>query len=251
MAYGSDDSQVADLRLPPGPGPHPVVIVIHGGFWRARFGMERTEEIASDLPRLDFASWNIEYRRVGHTGGGWPGTLQDVALAADHLLVLHDAFPLDLERVATLGHSAGGHLALWLAARQRLATPNIFVRSNPIGVSGAVSLAGVCDLAHMARVREVDNPVVEFLGGTPAEFPERYAAASPAELLPLRVPQVLLHGDQDDRVPLAVSRDYASRATAAGDEVTYIELPGVGHFEFEDPRSVPWARAVEALKALM
>ncbi|MBZ5702924.1 MAG: alpha/beta hydrolase [Acidobacteriia bacterium] len=251
IAYGSDASQFGDLRLPSGPGPHPVLVVIHGGFWRARYSLEETARIASDLARSGFATWNIEYRRVGQAGGGWPGTLQDVAQAADHLLSLGEIYPLDLNRVVSLGHSVGGHLALWLTARRRLAQPSIFVHGKSIAVCGVISLAGVCDLVQMAQVEREENPVLAFLGGTPSDFPERYAVASPAALLPLSVPQVLLHGDADDRVPVSISRDYARSARAAGDRVSYIELPGVGHFEFINPDSVPWARTMDALKTLL
>lgn len=250
ISYGREPSQFGELRLPSGPGPHPAVIVIHGGFWRAGYGLEETARIASDLTRFGFATWNIEYRRVGQPGGGWPGTLQDVALAADHLLSLARTYPLDLKRVVSLGHSAGGHLALWLAARQQLAQPNSFVQGQSIALSGIISLAGVCDLVQMAHVERKENPVLVFLGGTPSDSPARYAAASPAALLPLSVPQVLLHGDADDRVPVSISRNYARSAHAAGDRVSYIELPGVGHFEFMDPDSVPWARTLDALKSL-
>lgn len=251
ITYGSDPSQFGELRLPPGPGPHPAVIVVHGGFWHARYGIEEIEKIATDLTCSGFATWNIEYRRVGQPGGGWPGTLQDVALAADYLWSLAETYPLDLQRVVSLGHSAGGHLALWLAARRRLARPNSFVHDRSVVLRGIISLAGVCDLVQMAHVEREENPVLAFLGGMPSDYPARYAAASPAALLPLSVPQVLLHGDADDRVPVSISRDYARAAHAAGDRVWYIELPGVGHFEFMNPDSVPWTKALYALKSLI
>lgn len=252
IAYGDDPSQFGDLRLPAtGKPPHPVAIVVHGGFWRARYGIGEIEKIAVALPERGIASWSIEYRRVGHAGGGWPGTLKDASRAADYLLTLGRAHPLDLMRVVSIGHSAGGHLALWLAGRQRLKKPNEFVSGESVAIRGVVSLAGVCDLRMMAEVQREDNPTAALLGGSPAEVPERYAQASPAEMLPLAVPQILLHGDLDDCVPVEIGRDYAQRAAAAGDRIHYVEFPGTGHFELVDPKTAPGEQALLAVEKLI
>src|SRR5579872_5792979 len=119
LRYGPDPLHFGDLRLPGGTGPHPVVVMVHGGFWRARFNLEYAGHLCAALAALGIATWNVEYRRLGDTGGGWPGTLLDVAAAADHLRTLAAPYHLDLSRVVAMGHSAGGHLALWLAARRR------------------------------------------------------------------------------------------------------------------------------------
>ncbi len=284
LAYGPGAFQFGDLRLPTGPGPHPTVVLIHGGYWRSRYGLKLMTGLAKDLAARGYAAWNIEYRRVGNSGGGWPGTFLDVARAADYLREIAPHYALDLRRVVPIGHSAGGHLALWLAGRPRIPAGDPLAGSNlkealhpcgensvPVGArvvgsgreglygtlsggqvcplvpAGAISLAGVVDLALAWQLHLSMDAVVELLGGTPDEVPERYAATSPAALLPLGVPQVLFHGTADVHVPIEVSRTYAKAALAANDPVTYIELPGVDHFDVIDPRSGAWAKTIEAL----
>ncbi len=256
VPYGPGPLHFGDLRLPPArvSGPHTVVILIHGGFWRARFGLDLMDGLGDDLAARGIASWNVEYRRVGDPGGGWPGTLADVARAADHLPALARSHNLDLARVVTLGHSAGGHLALWLAARSRLPADaaGLFARrGDPRPVAGAVSLAGVADLMVGWRRGLGAGAVAEFLGGAPDEVLERYAAADPARLLPLGVPQVLVHGTEDDRVPIDLSREYVAAARAAGDGARLRELPGADHFVMIDPATAAWAAIVEELTALL
>lgn len=260
LAYGPGPLQFGELRVPNGPGPHPGVILIHGGFWRAQYGYALMDGLADDLAARGIASWNIEYRRVGDPGGGWPNTLLDVAAAADHLLTLAPRYALDLKRIAAIGHSAGGHLALWLAGRSHLskvgplasaAGPLKAGERQRIPLAGVISLAGVNDLALGWRLDLGDNAVGALLGGSPDEVPERYAAVSPAALLPLGLPQVLVHGTADNRVPLRLSQEYAQAASAAGDQVNLIELAGADHFALIAPHSVAWARTVEALQDLL
>ena len=247
IPYGPDPLQFGDLRLPTGPGPHPVVVVIHGGFWRARYDLTHIGHLCAALTRSGFATWSLEYRRIGHPGGGWPGTFHDVAAGLDYVAALAPQYNLDRARVVTLGHSAGGHLAVWLAARQRIPRTDLLASPDPLPLRGAVSLAGVLDL-HLAWARHLSNDiVVEFLGGTPAQVPERYATASPHTLLPIGVPQRLLHGTEDDSVPFALSQSYATAATAAGDEVRLVALPGAGHFELIDPKSREWPAVAAAV----
>ena len=217
--------------------------------------------LGEDLASRGIAAWNIEYRRVGDTGGGWPGTMLDVARATDYLRVLSPQYSLDLTRVVPIGHSAGGHLALWLAARSRipadspLAGSSIATRGNepptPLPLAGAISLAGVVDLEMAWKLQLSNSAVVELLGHTLPNAPERYKAASPAALLPLGVPQVLIHGTRDSSVPIEVSRTYFTKAKALGDPVTYIELEGIDHFDVINPRSTAWATAIEALLRLI
>ena len=256
LPYGPGAFQFGDLRLPAGPGPHPTVVLIHGGYWRAHYGLKLMTGLAKDLAARGYAAWNIEYRRVGNPGGGWPGTFLDVARAADFLREIAPTYALDLQRVVPIGHSAGGHLALWLAGRPRIPA------GDPLAVSSiktvdtgdgalvparVISLAGVIDLTMAWRLHLSRDAVVELLGGTPDEVPERYAATSPPALLPLSVPQVLFHGTADIDVPIEVSQAYAKAALAANDPVTYIELLGVDHFEVIDPGSEAWERIIEAL----
>ena len=246
LAYGTDASQVADLHLPtessPDGAPWPVVVVIHGGYWGSGYGRSLGTGLAADLAKHGVAAWNIEYRRVGN-GGGWPATLLDVARATDALADI--AAPaaggrLDLDRVVTLGHSAGGQLAMWLAGRPKL-PPDAPGAQPEIRVGGVVAQAGVLDLVRGAAVGLGNGAVVRFLGGTPEQVPERYAHASPYELLPIGVPSTLVHGTKDKVVPIDQSDRYAIAATAAGDPVDEQRLKGVDHFAPIDHRMRAWA----------
>jgi len=234
--YGSHPHLFGDLHLPSGPGPHPVVVLIHGGFWRDRYGLDLMDPLCVDLVTRGWAAWNIEYRRLGESGGGWPTTADDVAAAVDALADL-DA-PLDLTRVVAVGHSAGGHLALWPAGRREAGVPLV----------GAVSQAGVADLVEGHRLGLSDGVVARFLGGTPEEAPERYAAASPLARVPTGVPVLLVHGEADENVPVDLTRRYAEAARAAGDRVEVVLRSRDGHFEHLDPSSAAWAAVVQWLE---
>ena len=230
--YGGHRSQVAELSLPDGPGPHPVVVLVHGGCWRQRYDRHLMDALAADLAARGVAAWNVEYRRVGlRAGGGWPETGADVAAAIDHLAEL-DA-PLDLARVAAVGHSAGGHLALWAAGRDDARVP----------LAAVVGQAAISDLEAASTQGVCGGMVEQLVGGSPKRMPERYRAASPARRLPLRVPALLVHGDRDDTVPVQMSRDFAA---AAGCDLA--ELAGDGHYEHLEPVSRAWATVVEWLE---
>jgi acetyl esterase/lipase len=236
VAYGPHPEQVANLHLPATEGgPWPVVVLVHGGFWRRRWDRTTATPLARDLAARGFAAWNLEYRRTG-----WPTTLLDVAAGID-ALAQQDA--LDLDRVVAVGHSAGGQLALWAAAR-----PGAEAR---VRMRGAVSLAGVLDLVAGARANLGDGACQAFLGGEPADVPERYAEASPAARLPLGLPQVLVHGSADEVVPPSQSRDYAAAARAAGDEVELVEPEGADHFDVVEPAHAAWLVVVDRLPALV
>lgn len=251
LAYDSGEFQFGELYLPVGPGPYPVAILIHGGYWRARYGLDLMNELGADLARRGIAAWNIEYRRVGNPGGGWPGTFLDVARAADYLREIAPSYELDLGKVVPLGHSAGGHLALWLAARRRIpANSAISPRNEPLALAGAISLAGVLDLALAYQLHLSNHAVVELLGAPPTEVPERYAETSPAALLPLGLPQVLIHGTEDENVPIQVSREYAATARAAGDPIDFFEPTGVDHFDVINAATEVWALTVQELQTL-
>ncbi len=245
--YGGHRDQVADLRLPDGPGPHPVAVLIHGGAWREHWERDLMDAMAVDLARRGLATWNVEYRRAGGAGG-WPETFEDVAAAIDALAdAAASGAPLDLDRVALVGHSAGGHLALWAAGRRH--GDGALVPAPPrVRAALVVSLAGLPDLAESARRGVYERSVDGLMGGFPDEHPDRYAEGSPAELLPLGVPQLLIHGTADLPDNVDMNRVYAERAAAAGDEVETLELPGVDHFAIIEPRSVPYALIAERLE---
>lgn len=250
--YGDEPQQFGDLYLPGGDGPYPVVLLIHGGFWRAPYDLSLMKGLALDLLRHGIAVWNIEYRRLGDVGGGWPGTFQDVAHAADHLKTLAAAFPLDLQRIVVVGHSAGGHLALWLAARKHMQQEDVLASSSaPLEFIGAISQAGVSDLAVAQSHHLGKDAVKELLGGGPDKVPERYRVASPTTFLPLGIPQVLIHGTQDDRVPLLVSQSYLAKAVAAADTVRLLPIEGADHFVLIDATSAVWSLTVTEIKKIL
>jgi acetyl esterase/lipase len=204
--------------------------------------------IAEDLASRGFAVWNLEYRRLGAPGGGWPGTLEDAAAGIEHLVKLAaDGIALDLDRIVVIGHSAGGHLAFWCSARRRPrgATP------TRVRIAAAVGLAPIADLARAYDLGVGGAVVAELLGGPPAEAPDRCRAASPMELLPLGTPQLVLHGTADDAVPIELSRRYARAAAAAGDPVELVELAGAGHMDFLDPGSAAHATLCRWLRAFL
>jgi acetyl esterase/lipase len=252
IPYGDDALQFGELRLPKGSGPHPVAIVLHGGCWRARYDIGHTRAFSDALRREGFAVWSLEYRRVGNPGGGWPGTFLDVAAGADHLRTLASSHPLDLARVAAVGHSAGGHLALWLAARGGLhEASEIRGSSDPLPLVGAVSLAGVTDLRRAVDERVCDTMAAELVGGRPEEVASRYREASPIERLPLGVPQRLVTGALDAVVPPAFGEEYTAKARVKGDDASHTLVAGAGHFEGIAPSTGTFRVVLEALQSLV
>lgn len=247
IAYGDHPDQVGNLHLPAGAGPWPTAVLIHGGFWK--WGWDRTlmTPLAHDLARRGYAVWNVEYRRVGQEGGGWPGTLEDAAAAIDHLTEI-DA--VDTGRVLTIGHSAGGHLAVWLAARHRLPAdaPGATPRVRP---GAAVSQAGVVDLVRGDADDLGSGACAALLGGNADEVPERYAVASPVALLPLGLPVLLVHGSRDVDVSPSQSHGYAAAARAAGDEVELVALSDADHFDVIESDDPAWLAVVERLPGLL
>jgi acetyl esterase/lipase len=233
--YGSHRQQRADLYVPrDGQGPYPVVVLVHGGYWRAVYGKIVMKPLAADLVRRGYSAWNIEYRRIGRRqGGGYPMTFEDVAAAIDYLAELDDP-RLDMDDVTFIGHSAGGHLALWAASgdgESRL-DPTRVIAQAPI-----TNLVSVGPAAHV------------LMGGEPREVPERYAESDPMKLLPVGKPLLLVHGADDATIPVARTREYAEAARAAGDEVTLVEPQPGGHRSHLDPRSSAWRAAAQWLDA--
>jgi acetyl esterase/lipase len=226
-----------------------VVIVLHGGCWLSAYDLGYISGLAAALADDGIATWSLEYRRVGDDGGGWPGTFTDVGLGADHLRTLAAPFDLDLDRVVAVGHSAGGHLALWLAARPGLGPDDELRGADPLHVTGAVALAGIADLADYASPEGCGSAVAPLLGGEPAEVPERVPRVSPIERVPLGVPQHLIVGGLDPIVPLEHVRRYADRARAAGDHVEVTVISEVGHFEPVAPHTGAFGIVRDAVRA--
>jgi acetyl esterase/lipase len=244
VSYGRDPSQFGELWRPAGAASVPVVVLIHGGYWRARYGLDLMHALAADLRERGYAAWNLEYRRTGQAGGGWPGTFADVAAGIDALAGLAGPHRLDVSAVAVVGHSAGGQLALWSAARPRLSA--LFGRPRVV-VAEVISLAGVCDLTAAAHRRLSQDAAAVLLGGGPEDIPDVYALACPARLLPLRTRQVIVHGTRDEAVPFALSAEYAAAARRAGDDCVFVPVPGADHFDVIDPASPAWDCAVGKL----
>ena len=207
--------------------------MFHGGYWQAIYNLIHTGHLCEALKAAGIASWNVEYRCHGDVGGIWPGAGDDAAAAADFVDELVERYPLDRDRVILVGHSAGGQLALYATKRARL----------PV-----VALAAVSNLRDSAERTGPNGAVARFMGGMPSEVDERYAEASPIELLPLAVRQILIHGDADTSVPYTQSVAYAE---AADDEAELITLPGTGHFEPIDPQAREWPRTLGAIRALL
>jgi acetyl esterase/lipase len=255
LRYGADPKQYGELRVPAGRGPHPVVVLVHGGCFKAAYATaEYMAPIGDALKDEGIASWSIEYRRLGDPGGGWPGTYLDVGQAVDFLRSIARRYDLDLSRVVVVGHSAGGHLAMWSAGRSRLPKESPLHSADPLPLRGAVDLAGPLDMsAHIAEYEQLcrDSVITSLLGGTPATRPERYAQASPIRLLPYGLPQVLVLGTYEEFVPMPLMRAYADAARAAGDSVRLVLVPGAGHFEIANPRSFAWPPVNRAIRSLL
>ncbi len=263
--YGEHPSQFGDLFLPDFSAPdfsapdftaqlaptlHPVLVLIHGGCWMAEYGLEPLGQLARAFTGRGVAVWSIEYRRIGG-GGGWPTTFCDVGAATDFLRMLAADYALDLRRVVVAGHSAGGHLALWLAGRTHLAADSPLFTPNPLQVHGVVSIAGIPDLAAAAHRAVCDDAVLHLMGGAPDAMQQRYASGSPAALTPLGVPHVHVHGDRDAIVPVELVEAYVASAVRAGDAASLVRLPMAGHFELVDAASEGCVRVIEAILHLL
>jgi acetyl esterase/lipase len=244
IAYGSDDSQFGELRVPPGPGPHPVVVLVHGGCFKATYAsLKDLSPMADALKAEGVATWNLEYRRLGQAGAGWPGTYRDVGQGVDHLRALAAKYRLDLKRVIVVGHSAGGHLAMWSAVRRKLTASSPLGSPNPLGVRGVVNLAGPINMRDNIRNYEAEcrDPVVtRMMDGGPSEKPENYAQASAGDHLPLGARQVLIWGEHENFVPRSLAESHIERAKAAGDDASLVVVRGAGHFEIASPKTAAW-----------
>ncbi|NUP58028.1 MAG: alpha/beta hydrolase [Pseudarthrobacter sp.] len=252
--YGEDPSQWGELFLPDvagGTGHRGVVVVIHGGYWRARYGAELGEPLALDLAEHGMAAWNLEYRRAGN-GGGWPGTFRDILAGIDKLGDLADIHNLDLDRVVALGHSAGGHLAVWAAGRRRLGGPGGELQDTGDGVrlSGVVSQSGVLDLAGAERLNLSNGAVTNLLGGPSSDFPGRHQLADPMNALPLDVPVYAVHAEDDADVPVSMSTSYVDAGRGGTVPAKLVLVPG-DHFALIDVTTEAYAACRELVRGLL
>ena len=248
IAYGDQAMQVVDLWLPEGKGPHPTLLMVHGGCWQTEIADRRIMNwIAEDLRRRGIAVWNIDYRGVDREGGGYPGTFLDAAAAADALHTHAGTYTLRLSPLVATGHSAGGHLALWLAGRPRLPADSPLRSTNPIPIDAVVSLGGLPDLEQAARPpgSGCGTDVVGKLTGG------RFTDTSVPRLAPLGVDQVLINGLQDRIIPTSYAEGYARPMRAAGDEVKVRLIDRTGHVELIAPETEAWAASVEEIEAAL
>jgi acetyl esterase/lipase len=234
ISYGSANQQFGDLRLPKTKGLRPVVMNIHGGFWRNKYDLVHAGHLCAALVAKEVATWNLEYRRVGDDGGGWPGTFRDIMDGYRFIAQIADKYRLDRSHIVIVGHSAGGHLALCLAGHE----PSI---------KRVISLAGVVDVQRAWDLHLSNNAVAELLGGPPQQVPEHYQEADPMRLAIPNAEQILVHGVVDDVVPVEFSRTYYEHKKQRGENVHLVEIEKAGHFEMIDPRSTAWAKIEEAI----
>lgn len=254
FAYGPHRSQQLDLWLAGTDDTKPLVVVLHGGFWRPPYDRGLMQPLALDLVASGYPLANVDYRRVGESGGGWPGTFEDVREAvrlAGGALPRQGSARERPRDCAVVGHSAGATLALWLAGEA--ARPF----TDQVRVRAAISLAGVTDLRAsvvdgLGQARAGAPAAVELLGGSPVEREEAYRAASPIERVPVPagLTTLLVHGDRDELVPLSQSTSYADRVHATGGSAELHVVAGMGHFEVIDPSHASWRRVIEGLARL-
>ena len=254
IAYGDDDMQRVDVWVPKGKGPFPTVLMVHGGCWTTSIADRSLMNwIAGDLRNQGIAVWNIDYRGVDRPGGGYPGTFLDAAAAADALAANAARFHLDTSRIVAMGHSAGGHLALWLAARPKLPRDSPLRTAAPLPIAHVISLGGLPDLE--ATAASADNgcgvDVVAQLVGAPGTRPDVYADTSVPRLLPIGVPQDLVNGREDRIIPVRLATGYEAQAKQAGDTVALHFVPATGHVELVTPDTKAWAETKRLIRAAL
>lgn len=252
IPYGDDFLQFGELRIPEGSGPFPTVVYIHGGCWLSAYDLDYVSAVCADLVKEGYAVWTPEYRRVGDEGGAYPNTFTDIQLAINYLRDLKKQFPLNIERTVVMGHSAGGHLALWMAAQKKMSKNSPFYNSNPLPLKGVISLAGITDLAAYDAVgNDCSTAVIKLMDGNATEQLSRYEESSPILLLPTGVPTRLIHGDLDPIVPIAQSETFAAKAQEKGDDTKILTVKGGSHFDMASPYSAAWGVVKTELKNLM
>jgi acetyl esterase/lipase len=257
--YGVGPSQFGDLWIPPEPrkAALPLVVLFHGGWWNAQYGLGYGGHLCAALKREGIAAWSVEYRRVGEPGGGWPGTFQDAADGLDFVDALAKSYPLDRSRVIAMGHSAGGHLAFWAAGRHHVDPYSEVYRPPKIALRGAIALAGAVDLrmtidlaGHFTFAHDRQE-VYALMSGPPEQLADRYSAGNPGDLLPFHVPQVLIQGSDDDQIPPELPSRWAEKSRRAGDSATVHMIPSADHFDVVDPESHAWKTVLDSVRKMV
>lgn len=254
-SYGPDSLQFGELRIPSGTGPFPVAEVIHGGCWMASVAdVGHTAPLSDALRNEGIATWNIEYNRVGNPRGGWPGTFEAVARGVDYLQEIAADHNLDLERVIVIGHSSGAHLALWVAARNKISPESPIYNESPLSVRGVVALSAPVDLEKnidLANQLCGESLMIKLVGGLPGEVPENYDSVSPLRLLPIGVPQRLIIGEND--IPMLVEHNaaYTDSARVLNEDIKFDTILHAGHHEPVVPGSIAWLKVRAAIKSLL
>jgi len=237
ISYGAGSNQFGELRVPTSSGPFPVVMHLHGGFWRGEYDFTLGNPVCEALVSRGVATWNLEYRRIGNPGGGWPGTFQDIRNGYRFISQIATKYRLDSAKLLVMGHSAGGELALCLAAHEPY-------------LKRVISLAGVVDMEQAWELHLGNNAIGEFLGGTPKEVSEHYREADPMQLS-IKSTQWLIHGASDDVVPSSLSRNYTEQKRTRGEDVHYLEIASAGHIDLIDPHSAAWPKIESTIMHLL
>jgi len=253
IKYVINSLTYGDLRLPKQANPegHPVLVFIHGGGWTENWSLDYPAALVEALTGAGLATWNIEFRRIGNNGGGWPGTFLDVALATDFLREIAPIYNLDLDRVVVSGHSSGGHLALWVGSRHVIPEDSPLYMEDPLPIAGVLSLAGIPDLER-ALTEGGRTDVLTLLGEvTPEEAMDLYDEASPKHMLPTGVPTSHIVGTFDNPWRQMITEEFVELAEALGDEAIMFNPEGANHFDVVDPCGPAWPIIVsEALRLL-
>lgn len=257
IPYGAGPAQFGDLWLPPTHGGSllPLVVFFHGGWWKSEYDLGYAGHLCAALKKEGIASWSIEYRRAGETGGGWPTTFQDAAAGFDFVAMLAKSYPLDLSRVITMGHSAGGQLAFWVAGRHHIDPHSEVYEPRPqvplrgaIALAGAVDLRLTIDLSGYLTFAHNKHEVYALMGGRPQDLPDRYRAGNPGDLLPFHVPQVLIQGTADDQIPPELPSRWAEMSRRLGDSAAVSTIPSADHFDVVDPESRAWETVRDSVR---
>jgi len=247
-AYGPQTEQFGELTLPRSAPPHPVIVLIHGGGYREVYDLKPLGSVVAALAEAGFAVWNIEYRRYGN-GGDYPQMFLDVGAAADYLPQIADRHDLDLSRVISMGHSAGGHLALWLAGRRKIEAASPLFVDEPLAIHGTLALAPLADVSHGSKSELTSDALLAVMGGNARSAPQAYRGGCPRQLLPLGAKQQIIVGSED-KAMLANAERYSEAAASAGDDVELQVIEGVGHFEIVAVETAAWAEVRSAVVRL-